>query len=67
MRRAGHPEDARPLQSWLRGYGQPPLRIAPSFPSVVGTDANPVDLASANTQEALVPLSFGPAMPGEFV
>ncbi len=48
-------------------YGQLPVNFVPSLPSVVGTDANDVLFASVNTQDALVPLSFGPAMPGWFV
>ena len=59
--------DARPVRSGALAYGQLPVNFAPSAPSVVGTDANAVLFASANTQDALVPLSFGPAIPGWFV
>ena len=55
------------MSSAALSYGQlvpEPVYVVPSWPSVVGTDANVLLFASANTQEAVVPLNFGPAMPG---
>lgn len=56
-----------PCGSAAFDYGQLALKIAPSSPSVVGTDANVLVFAHENTPDALVPLSFGPAMPAWFV
>jgi hypothetical protein len=58
--------DVRPVSSVALSYGQL-VSFTPSWPSVVETDANDVLFARPNTHEALLPLSFGPAMPGWFV